>query len=95
MMLETRHIPFLPTEDTGKLASGGPSPPTVTGKASCSTRPPGRSIQHALIHLVNGETVTGTAILCGWANPTSFIEAFTTVLGQTPGRYQSDLRLTR
>ena len=52
-------------------------------------------IQHALIHLVNGETVTGTAALCGWANPTSFIEAFTAVLGQTPGRYQGDLGLMR
>jgi AraC-like DNA-binding protein len=52
-------------------------------------------IQHALIHLVNGETVTGTATLCGWANPTSFIEAFTAVLGQTPGRYQNDLGPTR
>jgi AraC-like DNA-binding protein len=50
-------------------------------------------IQHALIHLVDGHTVTGTATLCGWANPTSFIEAFTAVLGQTPGHYQSDLRL--
>jgi AraC-like DNA-binding protein len=50
-------------------------------------------IQHALIYLVNSHTVTGTAALCGWANPTSFIEAFTAVLGQTPGRYQSDLRL--
>jgi transcriptional regulator GlxA family with amidase domain len=52
-------------------------------------------IQHALIHLVDGQTVTGTATLCGWANPTSFIEAFTAVLGQTPGRYQSELGLTR
>jgi len=50
-------------------------------------------IQYALIHLVDGHTVTGTAARCGWANPTSFIEAFTAVLGQTPGRYQSDLRL--
>ena len=32
-------------------------------------------IQHALIHLVDGHTVTGTATLCGWANPTSFIES--------------------
>jgi AraC-like DNA-binding protein len=50
-------------------------------------------IQHALIYLVDGHTVTGTATLCGWANPTSFIEAFAAVLGQTPGHYQSDLRL--
>lgn len=26
-----------------------------------------------------------TAIECGWSNATSFIEAFTAVVGQTPG----------
>ena len=46
-------------------------------------------IQHALVHLVDGQPVTDTAMLCGWSNPTSFIEAFTAILGQTPGRYQS------
>jgi AraC-like DNA-binding protein len=49
-------------------------------------------IQHALVHLLDGHPVTSTAMLCGWSNPTSFIEAFTTIVGQTPGRYQSDLR---
>ncbi|MCK9924171.1 helix-turn-helix transcriptional regulator [Frankia sp. AgPm24] len=44
-------------------------------------------VQYALVHLVDGRSVTDTALLCGWANPTSFIEAFTTVVGQTPGRY--------
>jgi AraC-like DNA-binding protein len=49
-------------------------------------------IQHALVHLMNGHPVTEVAVLCGWSNPTSFIEAFTAALGQTPGRYQADLR---
>ncbi len=49
-------------------------------------------VQHALVHLLDGHPVTGTAVLCGWSNPTSFIEAFTAIVGQTPGRYQSDLR---
>ncbi|MGW4945537.1 AraC family transcriptional regulator [Actinoplanes sp. NPDC004185] len=49
-------------------------------------------IHHGLIHLTGGRSVTETAIACGWSNPTSFIEAFTEVVGQTPGRYQADLR---
>lgn len=49
-------------------------------------------IHHALVYLTEGQSVTDTAIRCGWSNPTSFIEAFTAVVGQTPGRYQSDLR---
>jgi len=49
-------------------------------------------IHHGLIHLTNGRSVTETAAECGWSNPTSFIEAFTAVVGQTPGRYQADLR---
>jgi AraC-like DNA-binding protein len=52
-------------------------------------------IQHALVHLVQDRPVTETAIALGWANPTSFIEAFTAVVGQTPGRYQADFRRTR
>ncbi|WP_405164295.1 helix-turn-helix transcriptional regulator [Nocardia sp. NBC_01499] len=49
-------------------------------------------IQHALVHLLDGHPVTNTAMRCGWSNPTSFIEAFTAIVGQTPGRYQSELR---
>src|SRR6266540_7529766 len=49
-------------------------------------------IHHALIHLTDGTSVTDTAITCGWSNPSTFIEAFTAVVGQTPGRYQADLR---
>jgi AraC-like DNA-binding protein/quercetin dioxygenase-like cupin family protein len=49
-------------------------------------------IHHGLIHLTNGRSVTATATACGWSNPTSFIEAFTEVVGQTPGRYQTEMR---
>ena len=49
-------------------------------------------VQHALVHLAEGRSVTGTSALCGWANPTSFIEAFTAIVGETPGRYQSSLK---
>jgi AraC-like DNA-binding protein len=49
-------------------------------------------IHHALILLTDGVSVTDTAITCGWSNPSTFIEAFTAVVGQTPGRYQADLR---
>ena len=48
-------------------------------------------IHHALVHLTDGQSVTDTAIVCGWSNPSTFIEAFTAVVGQTPGRYQADL----
>ncbi|MEV6643753.1 helix-turn-helix transcriptional regulator [Amycolatopsis sp. NPDC051371] len=48
-------------------------------------------IHHAVLHLTEGRSVTGTAIACGWANPSTFIEAFTAVVGQTPGRYQAEL----
>ncbi|MFE2021435.1 helix-turn-helix domain-containing protein [Streptomyces sp. NPDC059499] len=49
-------------------------------------------IHHALGHLTDGMSVTETAMACGWSNPSSFIDAFTEVVGQTPGRYQADLR---
>ncbi|MCZ1005973.1 helix-turn-helix transcriptional regulator [Streptomyces lydicus] len=49
-------------------------------------------IHHALGHLANGLSVTDTAMACGWSNPSSFIDAFTAVVGQTPGSYQADLR---
>ena len=48
-------------------------------------------VHHALIHLTTGRSVTDTAIQCGWSNPTSFIDAFNDVVGQTPGRYQAAL----
>ena len=49
-------------------------------------------IHHGLIRLTDGQSVTETANACGWSNPTSFIEAFTEIVGQTPGRYQAALR---
>ena len=52
-------------------------------------------IHHALIDLTNGLSVTDTAMACGWSNPTSFIEAFSAVVGQTPGRYQAGLHVTQ
>jgi AraC-like DNA-binding protein len=49
-------------------------------------------IHHALVHLTDGRSVTDTAVACGWSNPSSFIHAFVEVVGQTPGRYQAELR---
>ncbi|MDQ7905538.1 AraC family transcriptional regulator [Phytohabitans sp. ZYX-F-186] len=49
-------------------------------------------VQHALVHLTNARSVTDTAMECGWSNPSSFIDAFTAVVGQTPGVYQAHLR---
>jgi AraC-like DNA-binding protein/quercetin dioxygenase-like cupin family protein len=43
----------------------------------------------ALVLLAEGHSVTATAASCGWANPTSFIEAFAGVLGRTPGHYRA------
>lgn len=50
-------------------------------------------IHHALAHLAAGQSVTDTAIVCGWSNPSGFIEAFTSPVGQTPGRYQAAVAL--
>ncbi|MEV4629892.1 helix-turn-helix domain-containing protein [Micromonospora sp. NPDC049523] len=41
-------------------------------------------IHHGLVHLANGRSVTDTAVECGWSDPSSCIEAFTEVVGQTP-----------
>ncbi|MFD9889772.1 AraC family transcriptional regulator [Amycolatopsis sp. NPDC059027] len=49
-------------------------------------------IQRALLELGEGASVTDTAIRLGWANPSSFIEAFTDLVGQTPGRYRATAR---
>jgi AraC-like DNA-binding protein len=49
-------------------------------------------VHHALVLLAAGHSVTDTSIACGWSNPSTFIAAFTAVLGQTPGRYQADLQ---
>jgi len=46
-------------------------------------------IYHALVLLADGHDTTRTAYACGWANPSSFIAAFTDIIGTTPGRYRS------
>ncbi|MFB9832928.1 AraC family transcriptional regulator [Actinoallomurus acaciae] len=45
-------------------------------------------LHHSLLLLANDRSITATAHACGWSNPSSFIDAFTAVLGQTPGQYQ-------
>jgi AraC-like DNA-binding protein len=47
-------------------------------------------IYRALVLLADGHDTTRTAYACGWANPSSFIAAFTRVIGTTPGRYRTD-----
>jgi AraC-like DNA-binding protein len=46
-------------------------------------------IYHALVLLADGHDTTQTAYACGWANPSSFIAAFTKIVGTTPGRYRT------
>lgn len=46
-------------------------------------------IQQALLDLCEGASVTETAFDLGWSNPSSFIEAFTELVGETPGRYRA------
>ena len=46
-------------------------------------------VYHALVLLAQGHDVTQTAYACGWANPSGFIAAFTSIVGSTPGRYQA------
>ncbi|OLR95461.1 AraC family transcriptional regulator [Actinokineospora bangkokensis] len=51
-------------------------------------------VQRALLELADGTPVSDTALRLGWANPSSFIDAFTPLVGQTPGRYQAAARTT-
>jgi AraC-like DNA-binding protein len=46
-------------------------------------------IYHALVLLADGVDTTRTAYACGWSNPSSFIAAFTDIVGTTPGRHRS------
>lgn len=46
-------------------------------------------IYHALVLLADGHDTTRVAHACGWANPSSFIAAFTGIIGSTPGRYRA------
>ena len=45
-------------------------------------------IYHALVLLADGHDTTHVAHACGWANPSSFIAAFTNLVGTTPGRHR-------
>ena len=45
-------------------------------------------ICHALVLLAEGHDTTHVAHACGWANPSSFIAAFTAIVGTTPGRHR-------
>ena len=51
-------------------------------------------IYHALVLLADGHDTTHVAHACGWANPSSFIAAFTSIIGTTPGRYRVRLPAT-
>ena len=46
-------------------------------------------VYHALVLLADGHDTTRVAHACGWANPSSFIAAFTSIIGTTPGRYRA------
>lgn len=46
-------------------------------------------IYHALVLLADGHDITHVAHACGWANPSSFIAAFTHIIGTTPGRHRT------
>jgi AraC-like DNA-binding protein len=49
-------------------------------------------IYHALVLLADGHDTTHVAHACGWANPSSFIAAFTSIIGTTPGRHRTGHR---
>lgn len=49
-------------------------------------------VYHALVLLADGHDATQTAYACGWSNPSSFIAAFTGIVGTTPGRYRTGRR---
>ena len=46
-------------------------------------------IYHALVLLADGHDTTHVAHASGWANPSSFIAAFTGIIGTTPGRHRA------
>ena len=43
-------------------------------------------IYHALVLLADGHDTTYVAHACGWANPSSFIAALSSIIGTIPGR---------
>lgn len=52
-------------------------------------------VHAALLLLADGTSVIDTATACGWQNPSAFIDIFTALVGQTPGRYQRSLSSPR
>ncbi|MFE6976987.1 AraC family transcriptional regulator [Streptomyces sp. NPDC057682] len=44
---------------------------------------------HALVLLAENHDTTRTAHACGWTNPSAFIQAFTCLVGTTPGRHRA------
>jgi AraC-like DNA-binding protein len=48
-------------------------------------------LQHALLSLATGASVTGTATTCGYASLSAFIAAFRDAFGSTPAAYQRQL----
>jgi transcriptional regulator GlxA family with amidase domain len=46
-------------------------------------------IHHALVLLADGHDTIRVAHACGWSNPSSFIAAFTAIIGTTPGRHRN------
>lgn len=49
-------------------------------------------VYRALVLLAEGHDVTYTAHACGWANVSSFITAFSDLVGSSPGRYRQAMR---
>lgn len=47
---------------------------------------------HARIDLARGYSITETAVRCGWATPSAFIDSFRRAVGQTPRAYQRSVR---
>jgi AraC-like DNA-binding protein len=48
-------------------------------------------VHHALVLLAEGHDTTHVAHACGWSNPSTFIAAFTTIVGTTPGQHRRPL----
>jgi AraC-like DNA-binding protein len=49
-------------------------------------------VYRALVLLAEGHDVTYVAHACGWASSSSFIAAFTGIVGTSPGRYRQAIR---
>jgi AraC-like DNA-binding protein len=47
-------------------------------------------LHHSLKLLARGASVTSTAVACGYATPSAFIEAFRHAFGTTPGAYRRE-----